>query len=179
MHICFDNSSLLPRNVYYLEYKGIRFKLIQNNSYKWSDVLLTIVPHNDRISEEQAFLAASEYLSALAWRNESRVTVWTSGGFGVPDNYKLRAARCRVFDLHRTPLAGYYIDGYDIVEIPEIENEKQKSALMLFREANSSNNTYLSFLFYWQIMETGETEAIEWVNKIYKKNLRAVRYSKR
>jgi len=176
MHICFDNSSLLPRNMYYLEYKGIRFKLIQNNIYKWADVLITIVPHNNRRKEEEeAYQAASEFLSAMAWRNESRVKMWHAGGFGIRNEYKLKNAKCRVFDIHRTPLVGYYGEGYDISKIPEIESEEQRNALILFREANSSNNMYLSFLFYWQILETGGTKAIGWVDSTYKKKFNKLR----
>jgi hypothetical protein len=32
MHIAFDNSRRLPRHIYYFEYAGVRFKLIQNEA---------------------------------------------------------------------------------------------------------------------------------------------------
>ena len=43
MHIGFDNSARFWKNVFYFEYKGVRFKLIQNNNREWCNVLLTIV----------------------------------------------------------------------------------------------------------------------------------------
>jgi len=46
--------------------------------------------------------------------------------------------------------------GYDINRIPEIETEEQRDALVLFREASSSNNDYLAFLFFWQVIEIGK-----------------------
>lgn len=72
MDIGFDNSSRLCRNVYYFEYKGIRYKLIQNNMRKWCDVLITIV-ENDSLLKNQAYFVASEFLAALAWQNKSSI----------------------------------------------------------------------------------------------------------
>ncbi|MBA7560729.1 hypothetical protein ES708_02359 [subsurface metagenome] len=170
MHICFDNSSVLNKNVYYFQYNGIRYKLIQNNSSKWSDVLLTIIPTNNKQREDEAFQAASDFFSSLAWQHDSMLKLWDSGGKGVPDNYSLRNAKSCVFDFHKISLAGHYLGGRNLFPIPEIENDDQRTALLLYREANSSNNLYLSFLFYWQIMETGGTEAIGWINKTFRKN---------
>lgn len=65
MHIGFDNNSRLWKDVYYFEYKGVRYKLIQNK-IKWCDVLLTIIPnHNDKRAIDYAYTNASEFLSAL------------------------------------------------------------------------------------------------------------------
>jgi hypothetical protein len=44
-------------------------------------------------------------------------------------------------------------------------------ALGLFREANASNNDYLSFLFFWQVLEVGGGEPVTWVNEVYQKRL--------
>ena len=82
MHIGFDNSSRLWKKVFYFEYKGIRFKLIQNNPRKWCDVLLTIIPsHNNEEAKNEAYLKASEFLSALSWENNSLVKVQEEGDF--------------------------------------------------------------------------------------------------
>lgn len=168
MHIGFDNSARLCRNVYYFEYKGIRYKLIQNNMKKWCDVLITIVP-DDKKTKDNVYTTASEFLSALSWENNSRVKVWPLGGLSVPYNYQLAKAKCRCFSFPRTPFAGY-IGGYDICQIPKIETEEQKNALILFRDASSANHDYLSFLMFWQIMEIGGNDAIGWINKTYRKN---------
>lgn len=73
-----------------------------------------------------------------------------------------------MFDFPRIPFTGRTV-GYDIYRIPKIETDAQRVALTLYREALSSNNNFLSFLFFWQILETGKTEAIGWVNKTYRK----------
>ncbi len=81
MHIGFDNNNRLYKNIYYFEYKGIRFKLIQNNIRKWCDVLLTIIPgHNNSKAENKAYILASEFLSALSWSNNSLVKAQQLGG---------------------------------------------------------------------------------------------------
>lgn len=177
MHIGFDNSSRLCRNVYYFEYKGIRYKLIQNNVRKSCDVLLTIVPDiNDEKAKEQAYTTASEFLSALSWQNESRIKMWHLGGPSIPNNYHLRKAKCIMFDFPQVPFGGYNV-GYDICQIPEIKTEEQKSALLLFREAFSSNHNYLSFLFYWQVLEIASSNPVCWINKTYRRNRDKIRLS--
>jgi hypothetical protein len=165
--IGFDNSARLCRDTYYFEYKGIRFKLIQKNMRKWCDALLTIIPADEK-SKNQAYLAASEFLTALSWQNNSRIKLGLLGGISVPDNFQLRKAKSGFFSFPKIPYH-IFMKGFDICIIPEIETEEQKAALILFREALSSNNEYLSFLFYWQILETGDNGPIEWVNNVVRK----------
>jgi hypothetical protein len=166
MHIGFDNSRRLSRNVYYFEYSGTAFKLIQNNPRRWSDVLLTIVPdHNDETACKKAYLAASEFLSALSWQNDASVKLQHLGGGSAKTD--LRRAKCHVFSFPQIPFEGLN-KGYEIYRIPYIETEEQRLALTLFREARSANNDYLSFLFYWQVLEIGKKDPIGWVNKIHR-----------
>ena len=178
MRIGFDNSSRLCRDVYYFEYKGIRFKLIQNNIRKWCDVLFTIIPgRNNEEAKNKAYITASEFLSALSWENNSRVTVHPPGGASIRENYQLRQAKSCGSDLPRIPCCGALTVGYDICRIPEIETEEQKNALIIFREASSSNNDYLALLFFWQILEIGNGDAIGWINKTYRKKRNKIRLS--
>jgi len=178
MHIGFDNSSRLCRNVYYFEYKGVKFKLIQNNIRKWCDTLLTIIPgRNNEEVKQKAYIIASEFLSALSWENNSRVTIHPPGGAGVRENCQLKQAKSSIFDLPRIPTGGCLNVGHDICRIPEIETEEQKDALILFREAYSSNNNYLSFFFFWQILEIGKNDPIGWINKAYRKSRNKIRLS--
>jgi hypothetical protein len=170
MNIGFDNSLRLCRNVYYFEYKGIKYKLIQNNRLKWCDVLLTIITgaYNKKKNDD-AYVVASEFLSALSWQNGSMIKLRHSGGGGVPDNYKLRNAKPVIRDFPKIPFIGHHT-GYDICTIPKIETEEQRTALILLREASSSNNEYLSFLFFWQVLETEKGHASEWIDETYKNN---------
>jgi hypothetical protein len=165
MHIGFDNSARLCRNVYYFEYKGVRYKLIQNNFRKWCDVLITIIEnHNDKKSINEAYTLASAFLSALSWQNDSKIKMWNLGGIGVPKKVQLRKAKSTIHHFPRIPLSGYS-RGYDICVIPKIETEEQKVALTVFREALSSNNEYLTFLFLWQVIETGGDNPVRWVDE--------------
>jgi hypothetical protein len=168
MHIGFDNSSRLCRRVYYFKYKEIKFKLIQTES-KWRDVLLTVTNDSKtKISPEKAFNSASEFLTALSWQNNSLVKFGHAGGPGVPEGYPLKKAKCRAFTFPEAPFIGRTV-GYNLSILPEIETEEQKVALILFREARSSNNPYLSFLFYWQVLEVRRRDPIGWINKIFAK----------
>ncbi|MCK4816851.1 hypothetical protein KA005_13865 [bacterium] len=171
MHTEFDNSARLRRNVYYFEYKEVRYKLIQNNFRKWCDVLITIVEnHNDQNSINNAYILASEFLSSLSWQNNSKISLQYSGGIGAPEKVPLKKAKSKIHNYRPQISFSDYSKGYyDICEIPNIETENQKIALTLFREALHSNNEYLTFLFFWQVLETGGNEPIGWVNKVYRK----------
>lgn len=174
MHIAFDNSARLRGRVYYFEYRGVRFKLIQNNPRKWSDVLLTLTAQDDRDAQDAAYAAAGEFLSAISWANHSRVALASVGGVGVKTGYTLRQARCRVLTHPRIPFGGCS-HGIDLSVIPAIESDAQRRALTLFREAGSSNKVWLSFLFYWQIMEINSNNTVAWVNKVLRKGKVQVR----
>jgi hypothetical protein len=166
MHIGFDNSRRLNQNVYYFEYRGIEFKLIQNNPRRWSDVLLTIVPdHNDEVACRGAYLAASEFLSALGWQNNAEIKLQHLGGGSAKTD--LRKAKCHSFSFPQLPFGGL-VKGYELFRIPYIETDEQRDALTLFREARSTNNDYLAFLFFWQVLEVGKHDPIGWVNKIHR-----------
>ena len=147
MHIGFDNSARLWKNVLYFEYKGVRYKLIQNNNRMYCDVLLTVIP-DERKTEliDNAYIVASEFISAM-------------------------------FDYHKIAFCGGSKNN-EISVIPEIENNEQREALILFREAKSTNNNYLSFLFFWQILEIGNNQPIGWINKVYRKNRNKLGISK-
>ena len=171
MHIAFDNSSRLKGRIYYFEYKGVQFKLIQNNPRAWADVLLALAPVDDRVAQQRVYATAAEFLSALSWENKSCVSVEYVGGVGVPYGYALKQGKCRVFVFPNTPFKGRHV-GYGLSRIPEIENDEQRTALTLFREAMSSNKIWLSFLFYWQVLEVGGGNPVAWINKEYYKKRR-------
>lgn len=177
MHIGFDNSAKLWKNVFYFEYKGIRYKLIQNNSNKYCDVLLTVIPDENNIKLiNNAYLIASEFISALSWELNSTAKVKYLGGIGRPINLNLRRAKCCSFSFHEIAFCGESANN-DILSIPEIENNEQRDALILFRETKSTNNDYLSFLFFWQILEINHNDPITWINKVYRKNRNKLRIS--
>src|SRR4030043_83541 len=168
MEIAFDNDHRLKRRYYLFVYKGIRFKLIQDIQRKWADHLITILPEGNEVEREKVFSVASEFISALGWQNRAIVAVWESGGCGWRKELPLSRAMPSFRTFPRIPFGGSII-GCDIDIIPKIENEEQRVALTLYREARASNNDYLSFLFFWQVLETGGTNAEKYVNNIWKK----------
>jgi len=180
MQIGFSNTARLYRRTFYFEYKGIRFKLIQNNSQKWCDALLTIIPDSfgpGQYSDEdtnRVYDAASEFLSTLSWENDSLVRLEYSGGRGARKNYQLRNAKTVAYTFPMVPFRGYSI-GSDISRIPNIKTSEQRDALVLFREASSTNNNYLALIFFWQILEIGKNDAIGWLNKTYQNHLNKIR----
>lgn len=166
LHIGFDNSMRFRKKSYLFQYKGIDFKLIQNDSRKWLNVLLTIVPSNDERIKEQIFIIAGEFLSALSWADHSVISVKYLGEMGLQKGFDLRATKCRVFDFPISPFHGHILGG-DPSIIVAVNTEEQRKALVLFREAFASNRTLFSFLLYWQILEIGKIKPVDWINMIH------------
>ena len=153
MQIEFDNTNFFWKNIFYFEYKDKKFKFIQNKRNKWSNVLITIIKgqrQNNSVEENRTYNIASEYLSALTWEHNSIMKVWHSDNYsmGIPEDIRLSNAKVRrVFFRFQKSLYYYgYTYGSDFQIIPKVENEKQRNALILYREARSTNNDYLSFL---------------------------------
>ena len=168
LQICFDNSSRLSRKQYLFEYRGAKFKLVQNDPRRRPDNLLTIVPRGEPAALKRAFATAAEFLSALAWENNARVTVRLGGEINWPEDMGLEEARPSIFGLPRIPAE--YVFGYHLFRIPHVRTDSQRKALAIFREANASNSDYLSFLFYWQIFEVEADDAVGFINKVYRKD---------
>jgi len=123
--------------------------LVQDNPRKWSDHLLTILPQGDQARESTAFATAAEFASCLNWQNGPCVAVHYAGGRGWPAGASLDEAMPSIRTFPRIANKGI-IYGSDLIQIPLVRTQAQRVALALFREADSSNNEYLSFLFYWQ-----------------------------
>jgi hypothetical protein len=177
MEIALDNSRRLDRKNYLFEYKEIRFKLVQDNPRKWSDHLLTIIPQGDQARESAVFAAAAEFASCLNWQNGPCVAVHYAGGRGWPDEASLGAARPSIRTFPRIANTGISY-GSNLIQIPLVRTQAQRVALALFREANSSNNQYLSFLFYWQILEIDGRDPVGFVNKTLVRDGSHLRYNR-
>jgi hypothetical protein len=126
--------------------------LIQNASRQYSDVLITVLPNSSEAVSEHIYSIASEYLSAMAWNNKARVMVQDGISLPVHAGYDLRTATYRYLCPPILPYSTMTA-GLDISRIPRIDNEKQNIALTLYREASGSNSIFLSFIFFWQVME--------------------------
>lgn len=167
LHIAFDNTRRLKKKVYYFRYRNHLFKLIQRSQRKYADVLLTIIPTARQEEEQTAYSVASEFLSALSWENNSQIAMRHGGGYGARDGLCLRPAQCAIRDFCRLP--SYYspVNRHTIDRIPKVETIEQRTALTLFRDGFSSNHNYLSFLLYWQVLDTARARASEIATQIY------------
>jgi hypothetical protein len=177
MHIALDNSRRLNRKSYLFEYKAVRFKLVQDNPRKWSDHLLTIIPQNDQARESTVFAMAAEFASCLNWQNGPCIGVHYAGGRWWPDEASLSGATPSIRTFPRIANIGISY-GSNLIQIPLVRTRAQRVALALFREGNSSNNVYLSFLFYWQILEIEGRDPVGFVNTTLLRHSSSLRYIK-
>jgi hypothetical protein len=167
MNIAFDNTVRLQRRTYLLEYKGFRFKLVQNDPRRHHDHLLTIIPRHDGPERDQAFAAAAEFVSALAWQSGAAMTVWDSGGRGWDNRRSLRSAIPTAYGFPRVPFHGHHIGG-TLISIPHVQTAEQRVALALFREARASNSHYLSLLFFWQVLGVSGGSPQDFIENVMK-----------
>ncbi|HBA38611.1 MAG TPA: hypothetical protein DCZ05_02380 [Deltaproteobacteria bacterium] len=173
MEMSFDNSHRLVRKRHLFEYRGYQFSLIQDNPGKHPDHLLTILPTYDELHLNAAFSVAAEFASAVCWQNNARVAIWESGGRSSSHVQPLARLQPSIFSLPRIPSRGNVV-GYELTRLPLIETEAQRMALARFREGRASNNDYLSFLFFWQVLEVGGGNPIGFVDKALRKYRREI-----
>src|SRR2546421_2917236 len=175
MEISFDNSCRLARKTYLLQYKGVTFKLVQDDPRKWADHLLTVVPTHTSPEADSAFAAACEFVSALGWEHGATVAVWESGGRGWHDDDLLQDAKPTLFTFPRTAFGGNVVN-CDLHRLPHVQTEDQRKALALYREAGAANTVYLQFFFYWQVMEIGiGADAVGFVNRSWRRDRNQLR----
>jgi hypothetical protein len=170
MHIAFDISHRMPRRTYRFKYNGVRFKLVQMNR-RLANVLLTFA--NDEPEMTRAYAAGGEFLSALCWATNSQVAVWDSPTPFVPKGMRLRGAPVLMREPHMIARRGTGIMlGGHPCRIADVRTDAQRIALTLWREAVGANKVYLSFQFYWNILEVGrrpatsDQEAKSWVSTV-------------
>jgi hypothetical protein len=169
MHIAVDIPFRPKKRIAYFSYNGVRFKYIQNDGRNWSDVLVTLVASMHGPEVGYALAAAGELISALAWEFDVGMTVRHVGGPGKPASFRLRSARCQVRVFPELPFHGF-VSGYSFSRIANIQTPEQRAALVLYREALSSNKPFLSLLFNWQILEVGRGDAVAFANRIGRKH---------
>lgn len=163
MEMALSNSRRLVRKRYLFEYRGVRFCLIQDKPRQHADHLLTILENDSEVERDHAFAAAAEFASALSWQNSAAVAISVAGGQTPLPVLSLARMKPTSHDFPRIRFEGLVM-GYDLGSLPYIENDTQRTALTLFREARASNNDYLSFLFFWQVLEVQGQKAINVVN---------------
>jgi hypothetical protein len=177
MEMALDNSRRFRRKRYVFEYRGVQFMLVQDNPRKWADHLLTLVPDNDSPARDYAFSVAAEFVSALAWETGGRMMLGDASEQSVPNDSTIHDAKPTHRTFPRIPYGGPII-GYDVYRIPRVVSEAHRIALALFREAHGSNNDYLSFLFFWQVLTVEGRQGSEVVNDAFKSARNRVRLSK-
>lgn len=167
LNIAINNTVRFPRRIYYFEYKGIRFKLVQNDPKEHHDHLLTIIPFNDVAERDKAFSVAAEFVSAMAWSRNARMTVADSGGSGYPTSRRLRQAFPTVYGWPQFPSQEGHLGG-ELIAMARVRTSEERIALSLFREARASNNRYLAFMFFWQVLEVMGKKPARIANRLFR-----------
>jgi hypothetical protein len=165
VHVSFTNTAKLDKPTYLFSYRGHQFKITRTRRRGYADNFLTIVETEEDINRVARI--AAEFFSALAWATKGHIQFGNPTWVRIARAGDLRSVRASIFDFQRIP-PGREIAGHNISSIPHIENERQRLALALYREAGASNNVYLEFLFLWQVLSVGTAGGIGAANKARK-----------
>lgn len=176
MELALDNSERLRRKRYPFEYGGIRFKLVQENSKRWCDHLLTVFPAGDHDAEDRSFSTAAEFASALSWRTGASVALHYAGGRGSPRGVLVEQAEPSIRIPPRIVSSGRRGE-LELDWLPHIQTPHQRAALALLREARASNNLYLSLLLYWQVLEVDDRDVAGFINKTMRRDRSRIPFS--
>lgn len=165
LHLALSNHARLDRPSYLMEFRGVRFKLVQERGWKWADHLLTIIPDNSPQARQYAFQIGQELVNLLSWQLRSPMQLSEVGARSCHQGTRLAQVRPSMRVFPAILFSGNYVNNSPSI-IPSVETEHQKLALGLFREARASNNDYLAFLFYWHAIETGHEKGEEVVDRL-------------
>lgn len=158
-----------------MEYRGVRFKLVQERGWKWADHLLTIIPSCSPQTRQYAFEIGQELINLLSWQLGSPMQLSEAGARSCHQGTRLSQVRPSIRVFPNISYSGNYVNNSPSV-IPVVNTEHQRLALGLFREARAANNDYLAFLFFWHVIETGHEKGEEVVERLFRNNkLRHVR----
>lgn len=154
LHFSLSSQARLARPWYLIEYNGIRFKLVQQNEWRWADLLLTIVPTASESDRQNAFQAAQEFVNLLSWQLHAPMQLVYSGFRSCLPETRIAEVNPSILTYPRVLFNGNFVNNSPSF-VPALDTEHQKLALGLFREALASNNDYFSFLFFWHVLESG------------------------
>ena len=158
-----------------MEYRGVRFKLVQERGWKWADHLLTIIPDISPPAKQYAFEIGQELVNLLSWELRSPMQLSEAGARSCHQGMRLSQVRPSMRVFPEIQFNGNFVNNSPSI-IPDVSTEHQRLALGLFREARASNNDYHAFLFYWHVIETGKEKGEEVVDRLStSNNLKLVR----
>ncbi len=155
-----DISIGFTKDKYYFRYKGVNFKYVSHYKDGETDDLVCEIPRGK--SQPEIYELMTEFLSAFAFANRAKVLVYT--GILIQNNIKLVDSKNRF--VHKRSVQTFErMD--EFYKISLLRTVDQIQLARLYREAFSSNNLYLSILFFWHCLvypDSNEDRAVEFIN---------------
>jgi hypothetical protein len=157
-----DTSLVFTKEQYYFRYKGIDFKYVPDQKRTRTDSLLCDMKKGN--DHPMIYALIMEFISALAFASRAKFIVHT----GVVNH-----APIKLKDMKGGYSAPRSIPAYNIMDefytISLLRTPEQIQLANLYREAFSSNNVYLSILFFWHCLvypNKDENDAIDYISNI-------------
>lgn len=155
-----DISIGFTKDKYYFRYKGVDFKYVPHYKDGETDDLVCEIPKGK--GQPELYELMTEFLSAFAFANNAKVLVST--GIIVHNDVKLVNSKNRFVQKKSIP-AFERMDEFYYISL--LQTPDQIQLARLYREAFSSNNLYLSILFFWHCLvypDSNENRAVKFIN---------------
>jgi len=139
-----------------IQYKNQSLALLPDENDQYPAVVSII---EKGITEEKLRQLILEFISVLSWCHGNYIKIESWIGGSRPFRHG-KSSPIRVISPH-----------FEITYLPEIENDKAKLALALFREAQCLSNIAYSFLSYYKIINLRYPKRADKQKKWIKRNL--------
>ena len=149
------HSSLgFKKKDYFFRYKDREFRYIPGWKDNETDKIITIIRNGSDSEVNGVYRLAAEFLSVISFQHDCRV-ILSSGMISWGSGFDLATFSGGYIERRAIPVSEVIDEFY---YVPPVRNEAQSNVVRLYREALSSNNIYLSILFYWHILGYPETD---------------------
>lgn len=168
-----DSNALMPRNEYYIWYKGLYLKYnksINNVTNKQdctrTDSFLTI-SEDDR---NNVWSLMAEFARAWSYANDLRVRV-VPGIISNPGCLKQIKKHTNSYrDFRTLTLCRGFMEGTEFSRIAHVDTEEKSQLLRLYTTADANPDVYFKILFFWHTIvypSKNDCDAAVYINSIY------------
>ena len=168
-----DSNALMPRNEYYIWYKGLYLKynksinnVTDKQDYTRTDSFLTISEDD----KNKIWSLMAEFARAWSYANDLRVRV-VPGIISNPGSLKQIKKHTNSYrDFRTLALCRGFMEGTEFLRIAHVDTEEKSQLLRLYTTADANPDVYFKILFFWHTIvypSKNDCDAAVYINSIY------------
>jgi hypothetical protein len=166
--IAVDSGAIMSENVYYIKYKGYPFKYLKSTHPSKTDSMFGF--YNREFNENALYNTMAEFLRAFSFLND--ITIKLSSGFNIIGASEKNITKIEPRYTEHKSIPAYFRMQW-FYPVSQVDSQEKSDLLRLYTDADSSNNLFFKFLFFWHTLvypSTKDTNAIEYINNFLSEN---------